>query len=360
MKKTLLPLIFAFLAITTLHTATAQTYDPYAVQVINNLIANNGLQAEPNAPETWKYWSEWNDSIPKQLIAAYFSDDNPPYPPLFGEISFGGLTTVKRLDFSGNRITKLNVKNCIGLQVLYCNKTPLTELNVTNCTSLQILDCRDNSLTEFDLTSCMQMSDFMCCNNKLTKLILPTTAKPSNRLDFNDNFLAAVNESFSTDFWRLLCDRNNLTELCLNNLNNFNPKYFYANNQKVSFALYGNEIDGYTHSILLNNPTFGNSAIAYWDNILKSTDNTVSATSFTTQTGKPGFELSGTMSFTYSNVGISMPDKNKLKVYPNPTTGELTIDNGQWTMWRFLIFMGENNSQLTIVNCQLKKLIFLI
>ena len=98
---------------------------------------------------------------------------------------------------------------------------------------------------------------------------------------------------------------------------------FYGYYQKVSLTLYENETGGYTHSILLNNPTFGNSAISYSDGVLKSTDNTVTSTSFTVQTNKEGFGLSGTMNFNYSKP----QEKEQLKVYPNPTMGELTITN---------------------------------
>ena len=47
-----------------------------------------------------------------------------------------------------------------------------------------------------------------------------------------------------------------------------------------------------------------------------------------------------------------------LQIYPNPTTGELTIDNGQLTINNVEVFdiYGRklNNYQLSIVNSQLK------
>jgi hypothetical protein len=56
-------------------------------------------------------------------------------------------------------------------------------------------------------------------------------------------------------------------------------------------------------------------------------------------------------------VGISENEMSGIRVYPNPTTGELTIDNGQWTIADVRIYdmMGKiiNNYQLSIVNSQL-------
>jgi hypothetical protein len=313
-------LVFSF------NTVTAQTYDPYAVQVINNLIANNGLQATPDAPETWELFTVWNDSIPKQLIEACFYGYDPPFPELFGEASFEGLTTLQVLQCHYDRkLTKLNLKNCTGLEFLYCYSCSVSELNVTNCTALRVLSCSGNLLTELDLTNCLTRI-LVCQTNKLTKLILQ-------------------GESILNNLQSLSCDENNLTELELTKFDSL--KSFEGHNQKVSLNLCENETGEYTHSILLNNPTFGNSAISYWEEILKSTDNTVSSTSFTVQTGKPGFELSGTMNFTYSN-GVNTQEKIELKVYPNPTTGELRITNRSSDRSK----LSEANYELRITNIE--------
>jgi hypothetical protein len=91
--------------------------------------------------------------------------------------------------------------------------------------------------------------------------------------------------------------------------------------------LYKNEEGEYTCVISLNNPTFENSAISYADGILKSTDKNVIRSKFTIQTIGASFELSGTMNFNYSDVGINTIDDVQLNIYPNPTTGELRITN---------------------------------
>jgi len=64
------------------------------------------------------------------------------------------------------------------------------------------------------------------------------------------------------------------------------------------------------------------------DGILKSSDNTVDKTNFTVQTiGNNNYQLSGTMNFTYTNVGINAPESIQPRVYPNPVKNAFFIDN---------------------------------
>jgi len=56
---------------------------------------------------------------------------------------------------------------------------------------------------------------------------------------------------------------------------------------------------------------------------------------------------------TDKEVGIGETTNYELRIYPNPTTGELTIDNGQLTINNVEIFDIYGRKQLSIVNCQL-------
>jgi hypothetical protein len=185
-----------------------------------------------------------------------------------------------------------------------CSNNKLTELDLTNCTELIGLNCFGNKLTELDLTNCEKLGELHCHSNELTELDLTNCTRLGGRF---------------------FCDYNKLTKLDLTGLGDF--YVFDGSNQSPSLTLYETEAGEYARTISLNKPTFGNNSINYYEGILKSPSNTVSETSFTVQTGKAGYELSGTMSFTYSNVGINPAEKTELKVYPNPTKGELTIKN---------------------------------
>ena len=162
MKKVTQILIFAFIGVVTISTAKAQTYDPYAVQVINNLIANNGLQATPNAPETWGFaW--WNNETPKQIIGLSFY-----YYPIRGDISFAELKTLQSLDCGDLYVTGLDVTNCTQLKLLNCYANEITKLDVTSCTQLQYLNCCYNRLTELDLTGLDSLSQYYGWNQKVS------------------------------------------------------------------------------------------------------------------------------------------------------------------------------------------------
>jgi len=246
MKKTLFILIFAVICFF----IKAQTYDPLAVQRINDLIANNGLAATPNAPETWSF-ALWNTESPKKILLLNLDNKN-----LTGNASFEGLNTLITLNCASNNLTKLDLKNCSGLQWLYSSYNKLSELILTNCTALHGLQCHNNNLTSINLMNCSALNALQCNNN-------------------------------------------NLTSIDLSGLNNLSS--FIGHSQSKTLILAGISNGEYIHAISLNNPVFGNSAISYENGILKSTDNTVSSSSFTVQTNKTGFVLSGTMYFEYSN-----------------------------------------------------------
>ena len=277
MKKVTQILMIAFIGVVTVSTAKAQIYDPLAVQRINDLIVNNGLQATPNAPETWEF-AEWNDENPKKVINL-----NLGAKYMKGDASFVGLTTLQRLSCSFNYLTKLDITNCPQLKILSCMDNYLTEIILTNYEQLEIIIFSKNKLSEFDLTNCDKL-------------------------------------------YRLECYGNNLTELDVTGLNNLTDFQGWGQ-YPPALTLYKNESEGYTSEISLNYPSFGNNAITYSDGVLKSTDSTVFNSEFTVQTiGNSNFKLSGTMNFNYSDdVGIDIIDDAQLTVYPNPNTGELVV-----------------------------------
>jgi len=326
MKTKFLILLICFLAFS-FNTATAQTYDPYAVQLINNLIANNGLQATPNAPETWINIALWNDETPKQLT--HFIA--PEYGGVTGEISFTGLQSLIHFNCSLNSITKLDLSNNPQLLRAWAHNNQLTEINLTNCNQLQQLRLEYNKLTKLDSPNSNQITFFYCARNNLSELNL------SNCKYFKEIF----------------CYGNNLTNIDLTGLV---IEKLLGNDQSVSLSLIKNETTEYTCPILLNSPIFEHSTISYWDGILKSTDNNVWNTKFTVQTNKEGCELSGTMRFTYSDVGIITPQKKeKIKVYPNPATNTFFVECDDFNTAKLYDMLGremlsQNGNNKTEIN----------
>lgn len=256
-------LILVFTGIT-LNTAKAQTYDPHDVEVINNLIKNNGLEEPLDNPE---YWSNhpmpgppsitiWTAEAPKKILELHIYGRN-----LKGAAVFEGLTALQRMSCSYNHLSKVDVTGCSQLQYLNCSDTrPLSELKATGCKQLQYLS----------VLSC------------------------------------------------------GFTNIGLEDLDNL--KLFDGGDQYVPLTLYKNETGEYIMNIYLNNPTFENNAMSYSGGILKCIDNTLEFGIFTTKTNKEGFLLKGAMHLTYSNVGINSLDGVQLKVYPNPSNDTLFIE----------------------------------
>ena len=322
MKKSVQILIIAFIGVVTVSTAKAQTYDPLAVQRINDLIANNGLQATPNAPETWDF-AEWNDENPKKIIKLLLDAQY-----MKGDATFAGLTTLQTLCCCYGYLTKLDVINCPQLQILTCADNYLTEFNLTNCNQLQRIYCFKNNLSKLDITNCNKLDDLGCYSNNLTELDVKNCTQLQT-LDCSDNNLTEFDVSNCTQLQTLGCSKNRLSKLDLTGLDKLVS--FGGNYQSPHpLTLYKNESEEYACAILLNNPTFESSAISYSDGVLKSTDTTVLYTPFTVQTNKEGFKLSGEVKFDYSDdVGIGSIDDAQLMVYPNPATGELIVTRSE-------------------------------
>ena len=321
MKKTLLLLIFALIGITTIHTATAQTYDPYAVQVINTLIAKNQLQATPNAPETWEF-ATWNDGTPKQIIKLDLEVKN-----LTGNASFAGLITLQSLKCNENYLSKLNVTNCSELQELICWSNNLTELNLLNCTQLKILYCGLNKLTELNVSSSTLLKN----------------------LWFHYNEISEIDVSHCKQLESLGCHENRLSKLDLTGLNKLND--FYGADQKTFIKFYKNGAGEYTCNISLNNPIFGHSALSYSDGILKSSNVGVKSTSFEVKTNKAGCKLTGTMFLDYDGVGLETYNSYELQVINNliANNGLNATPNAPET-WEFATWNYELPKQITTLN----------
>ena len=235
---------------TTTHTVKAQTYDPYAVQVINNLIANNGLQAIPDAPETWGFFSWWNDSTPKQLLGLGIVNKG-----LTGAVVLSGLrnmiglnifdNSVTKLDVSGcsqlqwlwcwrNNITDIDLKDCAALEDFQCSENYLEKLDVSNCVNLKLLICPSNKLTDLDLTNNTQLEGIGIENNNFTKFNAPYCIK-LRALTFKNNKLTELDITRHKQLKFLTGEKNRLTELNITGLGYFNTFELY--NQNVSIDI---------------------------------------------------------------------------------------------------------------------------
>ena len=276
-------------------------YEPVAVAVINALIDNNSLAATKDDPASWIF-AVWNNAAPKQLVQLNLTGINGGAGVVTGEVSLAGLSALQTLNiYYNSELTGLDVSDCTALTYMNCSVNALEELNVSGCTALKTLYANDNNLTTLDLSGNTALQLMHCYDNKITELDLSANTA--------------------------------LTD-------------YRGYGQTVSLTLTGNETNGYTFDIPLNNPTFSETAITYENaSTLKSTDNSVTESDFTVQTGNTDFELSGTMTFVYDEVsGISDVLANQISIYPNPVKDELRIESGETAF---------GGSQLTITKMEI-------
>jgi len=290
--------LLSILCLVTLHTATAQGYDPTEynpadVEVINNLIANNGLQAIPNDPEGWENtlvlhsWGydyvpmiEWDNSTPKQILSVTLINKG-----LTGHASFAGLETMWWLDCSNNDLTGIDVTGNNSLWWLDCSNNDLTGIDITSNNSLWGIDCSNNNLTELDLSSNGALQKLRCLNNNITELDLTGTC------------IMRYGE------WPLT--------LTLH--------------KKETGVYSSTKIPGF---ISRSQPMFMNPAISFeiisYENYiptsrLTSIDTTVTSTMYLIQTDDIGLVSAyGYIKIAYSDepeTGISISDRDKLKIY---------------------------------------------
>jgi hypothetical protein len=220
----------------------AQGYDPEVyytpdVEVINNLIRNNGLQANIDDPEEWAkgdvmhpYYHPivvWDNSIPKQIFMIHFWEKG-----VYGAVSFA-------------RLKKLQYVNC--------NYNQITEIDFTDCEALDCISCDRNNITRIELRGCKSFCSMYCRANKLTEIVFE-----------------------------------------------IEPYRIEGSGQNVSITLYNNKNGVYSRTISLQEPIFDNPAICYQDGMIQSSNNSIVLTDFSVAPrGKDNY-LGGTMHFIYS------------------------------------------------------------
>ncbi|MDR2927001.1 MAG: hypothetical protein LBV41_02180, partial [Cytophagaceae bacterium] len=107
----------------------------------------------------------WNEDSPKRLVAIGWTDSH-----LAGNLNCSQWTYLTNLDCSANRLTLLDVSNCLNLTTLLCMENSLTALDVANCGKLSNLFCYSNHLTSLDVSNSSELVQLVCNNNMLRNL----------------------------------------------------------------------------------------------------------------------------------------------------------------------------------------------
>jgi hypothetical protein len=130
-------------------------------------------------------------------------------------------------------------------------------------------------ISNLDISRLVNLEDFSCNGNKISTL-------DSSNLSKLTYFDCSYNQITYVD----------LSKATLLNTTQISP-------QAATITLTGKN-NNYTSNILMNSGiAFGSTAITYNNGVLTSNDKTVTSTTFTSPTGHPGLDLTGTLTFDY-------------------------------------------------------------
>lgn len=201
-------------------------------------------------------------------------------------------TALINLSAYSNNLSALDVSSNTNLEILNCGGNNLSVLDVSGNTNLEFLNCGQNNLTGINLVSNLALVDLYVHGNALTALDVSQNIN-LNRINAFDNNLTNLDVSQDTALTILLAYRNNLNNLSLRGLST----------TKLTLL---NVTDN--PNLTCIDVTDVAAATATWTNI--DTQSYFSST--------PCF-----------NSTTDLPLVQPIKVYPNPTTGNVNIDLGQ-------------------------------
>lgn len=191
-----------------------------------------------------------------------------------------------------NQLTNLDFSKNTDLGLLNCNSNLLTALDVSKNIALRSLSCGYNQLTNLDVSMNTALEDLFCRANQLTNLNVSKNAL-LDLLNCSYNQLTSLDISMNTNLNYLICNSNRLTNLNLKNGKNVN-----FGDTDIDFTENPNLICIQVDDADYSNVNWPNKKNAY-----------------------------ATYSTSCSWLGIYETVFDKIAVYPNPTKGELHIDN---------------------------------
>jgi uncharacterized repeat protein (TIGR02543 family) len=231
------------------------------------------------------------------------------YNAILTSLDASGLTALTSLTSTDNaKLTSLNVSGLTSLTTLTCNSNALTSLDARGLTALTALTCNTNALTSLNVSGLTNLTSLICpYNAPLTTLDASGLTKLTSMQAYNCS-LTTLNVSGNTALTSLDCSRNKITSLDLstntalisldcsyNNLTSLNVKN--GNNGRMSTGTFtSNKL-----TCILADSTAPNSSWTKDSRASYSTD--------------------------CPTLGITDVVFGKMAIYPNPSKGEIHIDN---------------------------------
>ncbi|GAA3762539.1 T9SS type A sorting domain-containing protein [Flavobacterium ginsengiterrae] len=201
------------------------------------------------------------------------------------------LTALTYINLSNNDVLNLNLGFNTALTNLNCSYNKLTTLDITNNQALKTLNCDNNVLRTLDVSKNSALVTFICNNNNLERLEMTNNLALANFI-CNNNKLNFLDLTKNVKLNKFDCQYNELRYLNLKNGNNKNFDLTDSNFTNNTLACINVDDENYSN--------------ANWSN--KKDAKTVYSSNCTT-------------------LGVENSVFNKVVVYPNPTKGELNINN---------------------------------
>ena len=202
-----------------------------------------------------------------------------------------------------NQLTNIDLSANLELESLFCGDNNLTTLDVSNQPNLLWLNCTDTKISKLDVSSNKKLEDLYFSSNQLASLDLRNNPL-LKRISLSWNKLTSLDLSQNPLLELVFLENNPLTSLNIQNGNNKNFVLPSKTGKNAATTIYTSFLGNKTLScIQVDDADYSN---ANWATIKEK--NT-----------------------TYSNTckSLSLEDNlfAKATVYPNPTKGELNINN---------------------------------
>ena len=257
-------------------------------------------------------------------------------------------TALTGLFCSSNRLTALDVSQNTALTELYCEFNQLSTLDLSQNTALTYLHCESNQLTVLDLNDCTELTTLYCESNQLTALdISQNTAL--TMLNCQNNQLSVLDISQNTGLTTLNCQNNQLPLSQLYPI--WKNKGITSAKTLMPQSIYDTVVVNRIID-LSNELAFGTPAVQTRFDITKK-DGSPATDNYTFEDGELLFTALGDYKVAMQNdsvrsgiseagtaltvtayyhvqteeTSIEEIETGNISIYPNPTTGQLTIES---------------------------------
>lgn len=272
-----------------------------------------------------------------------------------GKVLTSNINSLTSLYVNNSSIQDLTgIEDFINLETLICNGNSLTTLDLSSNTKLTYINAATNKLVSLNVTKNTLLTDLICGSNKLTSLNTDNNTALMN-LRCGGNLLTSLNVSKNTKLIYLICNNNEIGSLDVSQNIALDWLMFHynkvktiniSNNPKLTyFDCLFNEL---TSIDISKNPKIfevacQNNQLTYLN--LKNGNNTKFDLNYSNFKNNPNLTCIQVDDVDYSNakwsalkdsnvsysanctLGLEDSVFNKVTIYPNPTTGEVNINN---------------------------------